>query len=300
MGKLNLKYSLLLLLLVGVFHSALAIKPFYGFGTFDKSVRVMTTEVTKTLVNNGFEVVGMYHPSHEDSLCVIIFTCDELTSMATGVGDKAAFGSTIRVGIIGKGQQSLLTMLNPHYFVHAYFNSKANGEDVEFMTSKIDSLALNAMSVFSQYPVKYGEDLSVEELSSYRFLPTMAKFNDVVELGEFDEYIEAITVVRQNIMSGEGDAELAYEICFEDKEIAVFGVTFNNAVEKELLEFLGKEYISSLPFEVLIQDNMAYMLSPKFRIPLYKPEISSFKLLKLMSFSSDIKDSLYKVSEVDE
>ncbi len=297
MGKINLKYCLLFLLIGFLVHSVSAIKPFYRFGTFNKSVENMTSEVTKTLVNHGFEVVGMFHPSQDDSLCVIVFTCDELTSMATGVGDKAAFGSTMRIGIIGDKHRSSLTMLNPHYFVNAFYNSKANSEEVEFMTSKIDSIALNAMSVFSHAPIKYGQNLSIEELHTYRFLPTMARFTDVIELGEFDEYLEAITVIRHNVMAGIGDAKLAYEICFEDKEIAVFGITFNNTLEKELLNFLGVEYLSSLPFEVLIQDNKAYMLSPKYRIPLYNPAISSFKLLKLMSFSSDFKDSLFDISE---
>jgi len=168
------------------------------------------------------------------------------------------------------------------------------------MTSKIDSLALNAMEYFSDTPIMYGYDLSVTDINNYRFLPTMARFEDVVELGVFDEFIEATTVIRQNIVAEGSVVELAYEMCFEDKEIAVFGVTFKNNLEGELLDFVGVNNLSALPFEILIQDNIAYMLSPKYRIPLYKPDISSFKLLKLMSFSSEIKDALYKVSEIEE
>ncbi len=299
LGKKYLKYLTVCLLLNLVCITISAVKPFYGFGTFNVSVRNMTTEVTKTLVNNGFEVLGMFSPSHNDSLSVIVFTCDELTSMATGISNKAAFGSTLRIGIIGNDKFSTISMLNPYYFVNAYYNSKANSEEVEYMTSRIDSLALNAMTGFSENPSMYGYDLSVEELNNYRFLPTMARFDDVVELGVFDEYLEAATIIRQNIMSEESGVELAYEMCFEDKEIAVFGVTFKNDLENELLSFVGINSLSTLPFEILIQDNVAYMLSPKFRIPLYKPDISSLKLLKIMSFSSEIKDAFLKVSELN-
>ncbi len=298
LGKKNIVSWIVFLLVFLVSNNTSAIKPFYGFGTFNMSVSNMTTEVTKTLVDHGFQVIGMYNPSHNDSLSVIVFTCDELTSMATGVGNKAAFGSTLRIGIIGNEQFSSLSMLNPYYFVNAYYNSSANSEDVDYMTSRIDSLALNAMSGFSEDPTRYGYDLSVSELHHYRFLPTMARFEDVVELGVYDEYLEAATVIRQNIMANSSGVELAYEMSFEDKEIAVFGVTFKNNLESELLNFIGMNSLSSLPFEILVQDNMAYMLSPKYRIPLYSPDISSFKLLKIMSFSSEIKDAFYEVSEL--
>ncbi len=300
LGKKNIVLGIVILLMSLVVNPASAIKPFYGFGSFNMSVRNMTTEVTKALINHGFDVVGIYNPSQNDSLSVIVFTCDELTSMATGVSNKAAFGSTLRVGIMGNDRFSILSMLNPYYFVNAYYNSKANSEEVDFMTSRIDSLALHAMAGFSENPVKYGCDLSVDELNNYRFLPTMARFEDVVELGMYEEYLEAAAVIRQNIMAENSELELAYEMCFEDKEIAVFGVTFKNNLESELLNFIGMNSLSSLPFEILVQDNMAYMLSPKYRIPLYNPNISSFKLLKIMSFSSEIKDAFCKISELKE
>ncbi|MCW3804957.1 hypothetical protein [Plebeiibacterium marinum] len=299
MKKSNIKYRVLIILFFIAFQVLVyGIKPFYRFGYYNKTVTELTSDITKALLANNFQILGMYNPANSDSLKVIVFTCDELTSMATGIGDKTAFGSTMRIGIIGNGHGSSITMLNPDYFIKAFFNSKVNTEEVEFMTSKIDSMALDALSGFSESPVMYGHDMSVGELSDYRFLPTMARFSDVVKFEGFDEYLEAYTVVRQNIMNGAANLKLVYELSFEDKEIAVLGISFGSDVglEKDILEMVGVECLPSLPIEILIQDNMVYILNPKYRIPLYCPELSSFKLLKIMGISSDIKGCVEDVA----
>lgn len=276
-----------------------AVQPFYDFGTFNKPVQELMAEVTKTLLNHDFELIGMFHPANDDSLCVIVFTCDELTSMATGVADRGAFGAALKVGLINNGDQTSVTMLNPNYFAHAYFNEKANDDEVKFMTAKIDSLALNAMSCFSLSPMTYGYDLSIQELREFRYMPTMAGFEDVIEVCTYDEFLEAVTTIKFKLLNETPDCELIYELSFEDKEIAVFGVSFKGDLlfEDKLLGLVGNHCLSSLPFEILVQGNVAYILNPKFRIPLYKPDISWLKLMKIIKLSSEITDAMKEIIE---
>ncbi len=277
-----------------------AVKPFYNFGLYQKPIHYLRSELTKALLENNFEIVGMFNPASEDSLDVIVFTCDELTSLATGVTDKGAFGATLKIGLIGMGDHTLITMLNPNYFIHAYFNCNANIESVNYICSKVDSLCMNALSGFSIYPEEYGFDVSLNELKDYHFLPTMAKFSDVVELQEYDEYLEAVSTIKFNILNGVDGSELIYELSFEDKEIAVFGVSFTREenIEDELLEFIGAKCISSLPMEIVVQGNKAYILNPKYRIPLYKPEISITKLFRIISISSEIKECMRNIAKL--
>ncbi len=269
----------------------MAIKPYYNFGIYNKSVETLRGEVRNVLQGSGFDVIGMYSPGSTDSLSVIVFTCDELTSLATGVSNKGTFGSTMKIGLIGVGDKTKITMLNPFYFLTAYFNETANEEAITYITNKVDSLAKDALSVFSEYPIEYGVDIEQNELRNYRFLPLMAGFDDVIKLKEFDDFSEAVRKVKYNLLKKVEGSEMVYELNFHDKEVAIFGVSFGKKqrIERDLLHFIGNNYLSSLPIEILIQDNKVYILNPKYRIPVYKPELSLNKYFKITGFSSDIK-----------
>ncbi len=269
----------------------MAIKPYYNFGIYNKSVETLRGEVKNVLIGGGFDVIGMYSPGYTDSLSVIVFTCDELTSLATGVSNKGTFGATMKIGLIGEGYKTKITMLNPFYFLTAYFNETANQDAITYITHKVDSLAKDALSAFSKYPIEYGVDVDQNELRNYRFLPLMASFDDVVKLKEFDDFTEAVRKVKYNLLKKVEGSEMVYELNFHDKEVAIFGVSFGKKqkIESDLLHFMGNNYLSSLPIEILIQDNKAYILNPKYRIPVYKPELSLRKYFKISGLSSDIK-----------
>ncbi len=269
----------------------MAIKPYYNFGIYNKSVETLRGEVERDLVEVGFDVIGVYNPGYSDSLSVVVFTCDELTSLATGVSTKSSFGSTMKIGLIGEGEKTKITMLNPFYFVTAYFQGNANIDAIQFVTNRVDSLAKTALSGFSKFPIEYGIDVGYEDLRNYHFLPMMARFDDCVILKEFNDYEDAVRIVKSNLLKKVEGSEMVYELNFRDKELAVFGVSFgvNGKLENELVDFIGVNYLSSLPFEILIQDNKAYILNPKYRIPVYKPEVSIKKYFKISGLSSEIK-----------
>ncbi len=270
----------------------MAIKPFYNFGIYNKSVETLREEVERDLVEEGFDVIGVYNPGYSDSLSVVVFTCDELTSLATGISNKSSFGSTMKIGLIGEGERTKITMLNPFYFVAAYFQGNANEDAIRFVTNRVDSLAKRALSGFSKFPIEYGIDVACEELRNYHFLPTMARFDDFVQLKEFSDYADAVRIVKSNLIKKVEGSEMVYELNFRDKEVALFGVSFgqNRKVENELLNFLGVNYLSSLPIEILVQDNKVFILNPKYRIPVFKPEVSIKKYFKLSGLSSEIKN----------
>lgn len=279
-----------------------AVKPYYRIGQTNKSVHDLTAEVTKLLLGHDFDVLGMYHPNDDENLCVIIFSCDELTSMATTVTDKGAFGAALKIGLIGRGSVTDITMLNPHFIKHAYFNTGANGYEAMKMTAMTDSLVKDALSPISYASAYYGTDIPIEELYEYHFLPTMPRYSDVVELNEYEEYLEGVATVKSNLLKHADDCELVYELAFDDKEIAIFGVAFHgkNNPDKEMLELMGVDCISSMPIEILVQGHKAYILNGKYRIPLFKSDISRLKLFKIMGIASDIRACMQNVSEWDE
>lgn len=279
-----------------------AIQPYYWMGESNKTVGVLTAEVTKLLLKSDFEVLGMYHPDGNKNLGVIVFTCDELTSMATSVADKGAFGAMLKIGFISKGNTTNITLLNPYYVNQAYFGTGTNKDEALEMTSLTDSLVKKALLPLLTKMEYYGSDIPNEELKDYQFLPTMPRYEDVIELNEFDEYLEAVATIKNNLLKGIANSQLVYELAFHDKEITVFGVSFNgkNNLDKQMIDLMGVDCITSMPVEILVQGNKAYMLSGRYRIPLFNSGLRITKIFKIMGLSSDINSRMENIVAVEE
>lgn len=245
MGKFlvlaGMKRFFITVVLMGFVLSIKATQPYYWMGESNKTVSILTAEVTKLLLKSDFEVLGMYHPDGNKTLGVIVFTCDELTSMATSVADKGAFGAMLKIGFIGKGNTTNITFLNPYYISHAYFGKGTNKLEALKMTAVTDSLVKKALWPLLTKMEYYGRDIPNEELKNYQFLPTMPRYEDVIELREFDEYLEAVATIKTNLLKGIDNSQLVYELAFHDKEITVFGVSFtgDNNPDKKMLDLMG-------------------------------------------------------------
>ncbi|WP_075590701.1 hypothetical protein [Labilibacter marinus] len=295
-----MKRVFITILFLGMFFSTWAVRPYFRIGQSHESVHDLTAEVTKLLLGHDFEVLGMYHPNDDKDLCVIVFTCDQMTSMATSVADKGAFGAALKVGLVGHDNgMTDITLLNPHYIKQAYFSTNTNRYEAVKMTAVTDSLIKEALSPLVSDSTYYGKDIPKEELWEYHFMPTMAKYEDTVELNEFSEYLEAIATIKTNLLKGVECCELVYELTFDDKEIAIFGVSFNGEedIEKELIELLGIDCITSMPLEILVQGNKAFILNGRYRIPVFKTDLSRSKVLKIFDIASDVKSCLKTVVE---
>ncbi len=295
-----MKRALVICIFLGAMTALEAVQPFVLLGKINKSIDQLTAEITKELIQHDFEILGMYHPDKNPGLCVIVFSCDEQTSLATSAKDKGAFGAVLKIGLIQQNGFTKVTLLNPHYIKDAYLINDANQYEINNITKVVEDMAKDALQSFIVDSVCYGDSIDEESLQSYHFLPAMARFNDVVELNEFDNFELATKIVKGNILSGGENVELVYELCFKDKEVAVLGVALNDdAIESKLLDLWGNEGIASMPLEICIQGNKAYILNGHFRIPVFKTDISRFKLFKIMGLSAEIKSSMKEIARND-
>ncbi len=298
----SMKRFFITVVLIGLVLTIKATQPYYWLGESNKTVSILTAEVTKLLLKSDFEVLGMYHPDDNKNLGVIVFTCDELTSMATSVADKGAFGAMLKIGVIGKGKTTKITFLNPYYVNYAYYGTGTNKLEALKMTSVTDSLVKNALQPLLNKMEYYGRDIPNEELKDYQFLPTMPRYEDVIELNEFDEYLEAVATIKTNLLKGVANSQLVYELAFHDKEITVFGVSFNGKdnPDQQMLDFMGVDCITSMPVEILVQGQKAYMLSGRYRIPLFNNSLRITKIFKIIGLSADINDRMEEIVAVEE
>ena len=87
---------------------------------------------------------------------------------------------------------------------------------------------------------------------------------------------------------------MVYELNFEGKDIAVFGIGLLDKEEGEahFLLIIGADNIAAMPYEIILQGKEATMLHGKYRIALHWPELSMGQFMKISSTPGDIEDTL--------
>jgi hypothetical protein len=276
--------------------SVFSVQPYYSYGEINSSLNDASNVVCELLQKNEFYVVGAYNPSGKNDLKVIVFTCDELTSLATGVANYGAFASTLKVGLIAVDDNTIITLSNPKYLLNAYLDNEINREEILVILKRINRKIKKAFSPISKTPSVFGYDVSTEVLRRYNYLPTMAQFTDLIELESYIDFSGAVSSLKYSL-STSSEYESIYELIFNDKEIAVFGVSLaNDGIEDEILDLIGFMQVSSLPLQIIIQGNKAYMLNGKYRIPLFKPDIPRTDFTKILRLAFEMKRSMKNIT----
>jgi hypothetical protein len=122
----------------------------------------------------------------------------------------------------------------------------------------------------------------------------MPYFTDPVELNEFSSFEEGLSTIESNLKAKKGNTNLVYKLVYSSKEIAVFGVGLNSKEDGEahFLPKIGEAHAAALPYEIILQGNVATMLHGKYRIALHWPELTMGTFMKIMSTPGDIEDAL--------
>lgn len=127
----------------------------------------------------------------------------------------------------------------------------------------------------------------------------MPYFDDPVELIEFSSFEEGVETIKKNLQAKKGNTVKVYELVFEDKKVAVFGIGLHNAEEGEahFLPIIGEGNIAAMPYEIILQGKEATMLHGKFRFALHWPELTMKQFMKISSTPGDVEEMLEALTE---
>ncbi len=145
----------------------------------------------------------------------------------------------------------------------------------------------------------FGGAEELEDLKDYHYMMMMPYFTDPVELKTFDSFDEGLKTIRKNLAMKKGNTLKVYELNFEGKDIAVFGIGLLDKEEGEahFLPIIGADNIAAMPYEIILQGKEATMLHGKYRIALHWPELSMGQFMKISSTPGDIEDTLEALME---
>ena len=294
--KRNVIILLFLLPLYWAFSENL--KPYIvGFAT-SESVSATSEKVVNQLEVNGIKVVGQYQPSNDKNRYIIIFTSSEIESAIKKTGGLTGFAATLRIGITSESGKTIVSYTNPIYWGNAYF--RADFDKVASNYSELTEHLQKAMKASGTFVGKtFGSKLGLSEkdLRKYHYMMAMPYFEDVVELGSFENYSSAINKIENSIKKGIPAVKMVSKVSIPGKELTLYNFALSG--EKGESKFLPiidigqPKHTAFLPYEVLVMGNKVVMLHGRYRIALSFPDLTMMTFTKIMSTPGDI-ESLMK------
>ena len=234
-----------------------------------------------------------YSPANDTNRKVFIITNNDLTEKVDEVGGLTGFAATLRVALTDNDGINI-SYTNPIYWGNAYWVK--NYDQVESLYTEIANnikTALSNVGESKDLPFGSEEGLSPKSLKKYRYMIGMEKFDNVVELNEFDSFENAVNTVDQNLVESE---KFVYSVEFAKSKIKLYGIAVDGEKGEDhflpIIDITSPKHTAFLPYELLIIDNKAVMLHGRYRIALSFPDLTMMTFSKIMSTPGDIKDVL--------
>lgn len=288
----HLLLSAIAFITVSFYSMAQDVSPYIKVGESTSSIKDLTKTVIETLKENSFTVLGTYNPSGKSSLAVIAFTSNNLKNTVIKVKDRGALGAVMKVGLVQNDGKIVISYTNPDYILRAYMQDDYSTYISVF--TKFSADLKTTLSVLGNEFTPFGGTVKANKLAKYHYKIMMPYFTDPVELHEFASFEEGLERITKNLESKKGSTVQVYKLVYNNQKVAVFGVGLQSKEDGEsyFLPKIGEDHVAALPYEIILQGNIATMLHGKYRIALHWPELTMGTFMKIMSTPGDIEDTL--------
>lgn len=278
------------------------LKPYTLGAQSGEAMSQVKTTLKKNLQSQGLKVIGEYAPAGSAERWVMVISSEELVKAVSNVGGLTGFAAALRVGLTKEKGNILISYTNPAYWGNAYFRS--DYPKVEKFYKEFTNKLKTAVKSSGQYAGKdFGSEDGVEldDLRKYHYMIGMPRFDDPVELNEFNNYGEAVSKIDAKISAGVENVKLVYSLEIPDKNLKLYGFALSGEDgESSFLPTIdtgSPKHTAFLPYEMLIMDGKVLMLHGRYRIALSFPDLTMGTFTKIMSTPGDIKDLLESVTE---
>jgi len=285
-----------LLVITGMVLTAQEYSPYYKVAVKSGNIAEVAKTYQLLVENEGYNIIGNYHPEGKESLYVVCFTNDRLKDLSIRFKDRGALGAVLRMGFVEKDGKTTVSIVNPYYMFYAYWGSQIGNNEKD-----VNNMAEDILKVFRNKGVlsAFGGSLEKEDLPEYHYKIMMPYFDDPDELEEFDSFEDGLAVIRKNLAAEKGNTLKVYELVFPGKKIAVFGVGLldKETGEANFLPIIGEDHIAAMPYEIILQGKEATSLAGKYRFALYWPELTMSEFMKIVSTPGDVEDTMEGLTE---
>jgi hypothetical protein len=272
--------------------AAHAISPYiYGNQLGGGSAQAVAATVEDRLEAQGFKVVGKYFPVNHAGYGVVVATDTDMLKHIGEVGNESIVAAGIRVGVKADGTVSYT---NPDYCYGAFFRKdfaafEKTAENIQNRLAK----ALGAGKSF-------GGDETAKSLSNYRYMVGMERLDsDKNKLNEAPSFDAAVKLVRDNLAKKVAETAKVYEVVIPGKQLAVFGVAFNDPKtgDANWLKSIEKpDSVAGLPYEIFIVGKEIRGLHARYRLAVSFPDTGMGTFMRISHIPNEILTTLSAVA----
>jgi len=268
--------------------SAWAISPYIqGDSVAGGNIQAVATAVEAKLKTGGFKVVGKYFPKTIPGYGVVIATDEAMLGEVGSVGGNAVLGAAIRVGVKADGS---VAYTNPDYWYRAYFRKAFDKKE-----GAVNALQSRLQDALGAGKGQGGEE-SASSLANYRYMIGMERLDSSKnKLAKYENFAEALKVVRDNLAKGVAKTSKVYEIVLADRKLAVFGVAMNDGENSDgdwIKRIDMQENVAGLPYEIYIDDDEVESPFGRFRIALAFPDVGMGQFMRISSLPNVIMETM--------
>ena len=287
----NFILSILVIFVLGFQAFGQDISPYIKIGETNETIQQAADKVVSTLKENSFQVLGVYNPSDKSHLKVIAFTRSDIKNTVIRVKDRGALAAIFKVGLVKRNGVVTLSYTNPDYILRAYLGDSYSSYASTFKKFSTD-LKTCFSGIGSEF-TSFGGTVPATKLKNYHYKIMMPYFTDPIELKEFSSFAEGLQTIQTNLNAHKGNTKQVYKLVYESQEVAVFGVGLRNKENGEayFLPTIGEAHAAALPYEIILQGNIASILHGKYRLALHWPDLTMGTFMKIMSTPGDIEDT---------
>ena len=227
--------------------------------------------VQKKLEDAGFTVLAVSEINKEKDLISMVFTNQTLLDLANQ--DNRGFIASLRVLIDSKEKRISIT--NPLYMAKGFLQESFNQE-------KAQEVLVALRKGFTQL-TNSKDALKFQLLPSYQFMKGMPLYQDMVEVATGDELLKKAkenkhVVFVQTLQNGS----------------SLLGIKLEESTA-EFTKKIGRNNAAMLPYPILIQNNKAYVLDPKYYISFMYPKLSMSEFMMISTVPAEMIKECEKI-----
>jgi len=266
--------------------------PYIKVGTSTKSVSELSIEIKEALKTNNFIYLGQYSPEGNKNLKVITFTSKSIMNTVLKVKDRGALAAILKIALVKKGNNVTISYINPDYLFNAFL--RADYDKYAVALKKVSTDLKKTLTSYSFDFTGFGGEITAKELRKYHYKVMMPYFSDPVELNKFSSFEEGVKTIQKNLKAKKGNTKKVYELVFNNKKIAVFGVALTDKEKGEamFLPIIGEDNIAAMPYQIILQGKTATILHGRYGLAVHWLELTMGTFMKIMSTPGYIKDTL--------
>ncbi|MDD5358976.1 MAG: hypothetical protein PHI79_06515 [Sulfurovaceae bacterium] len=212
-----------------------------------RSKYMQTNEVISSLKKGGFTHIATQELNANQS--VVIFTNSEIISGS--VKPHRGFSANLKVLIDKTNNQ--LTITNPIYQFNAFLQDDYDKAMAQKTLERIRKIFPNS--------INSDDKLNFKDLANYHFMVSMPYYQDMIEI--------ASGTNATLIAKIKASKNLVYEQKVSSNA-TIFGIKLSDRTSK-FASKIGSQNTIVLPYTILVENNKAYILHPKYYIALMYP-----------------------------